>query len=118
MQFTHVTNADFIIIIKFTHVTNYTPNHHVNLSSFARKMPSSAILHAAFFAAGAVIGGGMISVVSSKQRQTSSPVPTVNTGKSILPVVNIGANGDARITNSAAAVAVSLPVLKYGNPGS
>lgn len=85
-------------------------------------MPSSAILHAACFAAGAVIGGGLVSAVSSKQRQTSSPqVPTVSAGKSSLvvpPIVDVGANGDARITSSAAVAALSSPVLKYGNPGS
>lgn len=79
-------------------------------------MPSSAILHAACFTAGVVIGGGLVSAVSSKHRQTSSP--PIPTGKPIPPIVNIGTNGDARITNSAAVVALSPPVLKYGNPGS
>jgi endonuclease G len=87
-------------------------------------MPSSAIIHAACFAAGAVIGGGLVTAVSSKRRQIPSPqssIPTVDSRKSgliIPPIVEIGADGDARITKAAAAIALASPVLKYGNPGS
>ena len=93
------------------------------LGVFARKMPSSAILHAACFAAGAVVGGGLVTAVSSRKRQISPPlssVPTVDSGKSRLivpPIVEIAATGEARITNAAAAIALASPVLKYGNPG-
>lgn len=83
-------------------------------------MPGSAIIHAACFAAGAVIGGGVVTAVSSsKKRQIpQASVPTVDSkraGVLFPPVVEVGANGDARITNAAAALA--SPVLKYGNPG-
>jgi endonuclease G len=87
-------------------------------------MPSSVIIHAAYFAAGAVIGGGLVTAVSSgKKRQIPSPqfsVPTVDlrqSGVVIPPIVEIGASGDARITNAAAAMTLAPPVLKYGNPG-
>jgi len=86
-------------------------------------MPSSVIIHAAYFAAGAVIGGGLVTAVSSKKRQIPSPqfsVPTVDlrqSGVVIPPIVEIGAGGDARITNAAVAMTLAPPVLKYGNPG-
>jgi hypothetical protein len=99
------------------------PNKIVTkLGVFATKMPSSAILHAACFAAGAVVGGGLVTAISSK-RQISPPpssVPTIDSGKSriiIPPIVEIGATGEARITNAATAIALASPVLKYGNPG-
>jgi endonuclease G, mitochondrial len=83
-------------------------------------MPSAAMLHAACFAAGAVVGGGLVTVVSSKKRQIPvSFIPAVDSRKSgviIPPIVEVGMNGDARITN-AAAIAFASPVLKYGNPG-
>ena len=90
------------------------------LGAFARKMPSSAIIHAAYFAAGAVIGGGLATVVSSKKQQIPSSQTSISTvdsrtsGAIIPPIVDIGASGDARITKS---LALS-PVLKYGNPGA
>lgn len=78
-------------------------------------MPSSAILHAACFAAGALVGGGLVTAVSLNKKLPASA--TVDSRASIPPIIDIGAGGDARITNSAATLAFASPVLKYGNPG-
>jgi endonuclease G, mitochondrial len=88
-------------------------------------MPSSVIIHAAYFAAGAVIGGGIVTAVSKKRQIRSIPspqfsAPTVDlrqSGTIIPPIVEIGTGGDARITNAAAVMTLAPPVLKYGNPG-
>jgi endonuclease G len=66
-------------------------------------MPSSAIVHAAVFTAGALLGGGIAAAVSRNQRpRTPAPVIDVDpTGKTKLSVVPRS----------------DLPVLKYGHPG-
>lgn len=64
-----------------------------------------------------------MTAVTSKKRQIApaqANVPTVDARRSgiiIPPIVDVGASGDARITNAAAAAALTSPVLKYGNPG-
>jgi len=79
-------------------------------------MPNSVFLHAACFAAGAVVGGGLATAVASKKRSPST-VDSRTSSTIIPPVVEIGAGGNARITNAAAAMVLASPVLKYGNPG-
>jgi len=61
-----------------------------------------------------VIGGGLVTAVTSSKTRIPSPqtsIPTVDSKKSgvIIPPI-IGANGNTRIANAS-------PVLKYGNPG-
>ncbi|KAH8102897.1 hypothetical protein BXZ70DRAFT_1057286 [Cristinia sonorae] len=76
-------------------------------------MPSPGLVRAAFFAVGAVVGGGVATVVSSKRKHASVAIPSP-------PVVQVEttSSGVTRITTPAAAmVKVDLPVLKYGNPG-
>lgn len=93
--------------------------YHKQNSLLASKMPSSALLHAACFAAGALVGGGVVTAVSSRRHQIPTSVPTVDAKRSgivIPPIVEVGPNG-AKITNAAAAVALASPALKYGNPG-
>lgn len=88
--------------------------------------PMSALVQAALFAAGAVVGGGVTAAVFTK-RQAQRPViaPTVD-GTIVSPavatvsppVIGLGANGNAQISSLASATSLSSSaVLKYGNPG-
>ncbi|KAF9557691.1 hypothetical protein CPC08DRAFT_819754 [Agrocybe pediades] len=82
-------------------------------------MPSSAIIHAAVFTAGAVLGGGIAAVVSSRTKPSSvastSPVPPSNSLGA--PVIGLNSTGRTEISRELT-VASSLPLaLKYGNPG-
>ncbi|KZT22692.1 hypothetical protein NEOLEDRAFT_1137723 [Neolentinus lepideus HHB14362 ss-1] len=84
-------------------------------------MPSSSIVHAAVFAVGAIVGGGLVTAVgASRNRQFNVP----STSQSSTPVVDVkvGPSGETRVTPTGAAGVVTsitpLPaVLKYGNPG-
>lgn len=73
------------------------------------KMPSAAVVHAACFAVGAVVGGGVAAVVSA--RGSTRP------GLTVPPIVEIGPTGDAKLPNAAVSGALVSPVLKYGHPG-
>ncbi|KAL0947314.1 hypothetical protein HGRIS_013433 [Hohenbuehelia grisea] len=73
-------------------------------------MPGSAVVHAAVFAAGAVIGGGIAAAVTSRRR-VAVPVQTQ------APIVEVGAAGHAEIAKHVSAGTLLPPVLKYGNPG-
>jgi hypothetical protein len=86
-------------------------------------MPSSGLIHAAAFALGAVVGGGVVSAVSQKR---SVPMSATPTPAPILPVpasgsrpaiVDVGPNGAAEMTSGAGVVPLSSAVLKYGHPG-
>ena len=84
-------------------------------------MPSSAIVHAAIFTAGAVVGGCVVAAVSSnrnRQLATSSPV-TQLTPKPLLPqpVVGLDATGKTAISTELVIRSNLFPVLKYGHPG-
>ena len=75
-------------------------------------MPSTVIVHATVFAAGALLGGSIAAAISSKNAGT--PRPQINTQPAI---VGIDTAGRAKIVNDLA-VTPSLPVaLKHGNPG-
>jgi len=85
------------------------------LSSTTTIMPSSSLVRAAIFAAGAVVGGGVATVLGRKQR-SESPVlvisPTSKPGTT-QPVLEFGVSGSPVLYGGSALV----PVLKYGNPG-
>lgn len=71
-------------------------------------MPSTVIIHATVFAAGALLGGGIAAAISSKNAATSRTQPAI---------VGIDTAGRAKIVTDLAVVP-SLPVaLKHGNPG-
>ncbi|KAH8833513.1 hypothetical protein DL96DRAFT_1455966 [Flagelloscypha sp. PMI_526] len=91
-------------------------------------MPGATIVHAAVFAAGAVIGatfiilsfpflsssllgGGLAAAVTSHQRPTpvASPSPQ--------PVIRLNPKGIPEVIGTHAAAIVASPILKYGNPG-
>ncbi|KAL0071649.1 nuclease [Marasmius tenuissimus] len=89
---------------------------------------SSSVVQAAVFAAGAVIGGGVTALVTSKrQRPADIPgaIPSSSTTPSTAavttvspPVIDLGSKGNAQISNAASLASLTAPtVLKYGNPG-
>ncbi|KAG1749113.1 uncharacterized protein EDB91DRAFT_834654 [Suillus paluster] len=79
-------------------------------------MPSAAIIHAACFAVGAVVGGGVVTAVSSRKRQI--PTSTTSVGTSVSPpIIEMGQSGGAKLSNAVVVSAPNSPVLKYGHPG-
>jgi hypothetical protein len=82
-------------------------------------MPASSIIHAAFFALGAAVGGGTVVAISASRKKEAlvraQALPPTGNG----PLVEVGVTGNPRLSQAAgasAALAVG-PVLKYGNPG-
>ncbi|KAJ3762952.1 hypothetical protein EV360DRAFT_34598 [Lentinula raphanica] len=83
----------------------------------------SSVIQAALFAAGAVVGGGVTAAVLHKKTAQRPVVvdgtivsPSVTTVSP--PVIGLGPNGTAQITNIASVASLSSSaVLKYGNPG-
>ena len=73
-------------------------------------MPASSLVRAAFFALGAVVGGGAVATLNASKKREAA-----NAGLK-APVVEVGVAGDPRFS-AGAATAVG-PVLKYGNPGA
>ncbi|KAH7927740.1 hypothetical protein BV22DRAFT_1103540 [Leucogyrophana mollusca] len=80
-------------------------------------MPNSAIIHAACFAVGAVVGGGVVAVSSRKRHLSLPPSTDANVAPITSPVIDMGPGGSARLSSTYDAVALAGPVLKYGNPG-
>ncbi|KAF5372923.1 hypothetical protein D9758_001742 [Tetrapyrgos nigripes] len=81
---------------------------------------SSIFVQTAIFAAGAIAGGGVAAVISSRQRpQVSASPPTVPAVSQVPPpVMDMGPKGGAQITSLAPVGSFTdLPILKYGNPG-
>ncbi|KAF9052772.1 hypothetical protein BJ165DRAFT_1442701 [Panaeolus papilionaceus] len=78
-------------------------------------MPGSAIVHAAVFTAGAVLGGGIATVITNKKHQKAvSAVPPTTPA----PVIGLNTSTKAPQISTDLTVASSLhPVLKHGNPG-
>lgn len=73
-------------------------------------MPSSTIVRAAIFTAGALVGGCVATVVN-RNRPVTSPVTLPQ------PVVGLDATGKTAISTDLNITSNPLPVLKYGNPG-
>ncbi|KAG6878785.1 hypothetical protein C0993_008084 [Termitomyces sp. T159_Od127] len=81
-------------------------------------MPGSTLVRAAFFTAGAIIGGGVATVISSKSRSTVPPLrptPVV----SDTPIIELDQAGRAKLQENALVPSNAVPssILKYGNPG-
>lgn len=70
-------------------------------------MPNASFIHVACFAVGAVVGGGLATVVSTR-KPTPTPPPAV---------IDLDRNGDAKISTAIATVPTLSTVLKYGHPG-
>lgn len=90
-------------------------------------MPGSAVVHAAVFTAGALLGGGIAAVVTSRKNQQQPvlptrpvhsppvPIPVPEQQTQISPVIGVGTSGKPKFAENEQ-ILVS-PVLKYGNPG-
>ncbi|ESK87540.1 mitochondrial nuclease [Moniliophthora roreri MCA 2997] len=83
-------------------------------------MSSSSLIQAAIFAAGAIVGGGVTAVVTSKrQRPVEIVSPNVQPAISTVspPVIDLGAKGNAEISSAVSLAPLASSALKYGNPG-
>ncbi|KAF8197399.1 hypothetical protein BJ912DRAFT_922851 [Pholiota molesta] len=86
-------------------------------------MPSAAIVHAAVFTAGALLGGGLAVAVSNKNRAAYAPpvpyTPSPRHTEAISgPVIDLDtASGKTNISKELSITANLPAVLKYGNPG-
>lgn len=77
-------------------------------------MPNSAIVHAAVFTAGALLGGGIAAAVSRNQRPgQTTPIP--GQVRTPAPVIDVDLTGRTMLST---VLRSDLPlVLKYGHPG-
>jgi endonuclease G, mitochondrial len=78
-------------------------------------MSSSSLLRVALFTAGAVVGGGIATVLGSKKTNDTPTIVASPAGKPTnQPAVDLGVTGAPRLAHGTAV----MPVLKYGNPGA
>ena len=82
-------------------------------------MPSSSLVQAAIFAAGAIVGGGVTAVVTSKRQRPAETVSSSQAAISTIspPVVGLGSKGNAELSSAVSLAPLATSVLKYGNPG-
>ncbi|KAF9532418.1 hypothetical protein CPB83DRAFT_847820 [Crepidotus variabilis] len=81
-------------------------------------MSGSAAVHAAVFAAGALLGGGIATVVSSRRRPTQPIlVPAPTQSKAPAPVISLDKSGNTRISTELSVTSNLPPALKHGHPG-
>lgn len=87
------------------------------VSSTESTMPSSTIVHAACFAVGALVGGGVATVISSTKRPIHVPASTQAQAQQ-KPIVDIhSSTGETRLSSPGALVKVDSQILKHGHPG-
>jgi endonuclease G, mitochondrial len=75
-------------------------------------MANSFVVQGAIFAVGALVGGGIATVVARKN-DAISPQSAILSQQPVVPVLQVGTTGNAVITPG-----VAYPPLKYGNPGT
>jgi endonuclease G len=87
-------------------------------------MPASSIIHAAFFALGAAVGGSTVVAINASRKKETLVRATASTFQVLPPtgngpLVEVGVTGNPRLSQAArASPALAIgPVLKYGNPG-
>ncbi|KAF5330525.1 hypothetical protein D9619_005686 [Psilocybe cf. subviscida] len=81
-------------------------------------MPSAAIIHAAVFTAGAVLGGGIAAAVTSKKREIpAAPVAHHPSAVPSAPIVGLTPGGRTQLSTAPGVASALAPALKYGNPG-
>ncbi|EKM55745.1 uncharacterized protein PHACADRAFT_256597 [Phanerochaete carnosa HHB-10118-sp] len=81
-------------------------------------MPSSTILHAACFAVGALVGGGVATAISrnnTAQRPVAVPVPASESVKQ--PIVEVQPSGAPKLSTPGTLVKTDSQLLRYGHPG-
>ncbi|CCM03838.1 uncharacterized protein FIBRA_05987 [Fibroporia radiculosa] len=76
-------------------------------------MPAATIVHAACFAVGALVGGG-VAVVAGRRQAPIIPIPTLGSPQ---PVLDVRPGGVTQISTPSTVYAAQQQVLKYGNPG-
>lgn len=104
-------------------VTCLIPSSLSTASISQVSLMSSVILHAAVFAAGAVVGGGVAAAVTRRSQHASQALtlpPANASGTLPPPVVDVEKIGGVpQFSGNLASVAtLSSPLLKYGNPGT
>lgn len=94
-------------------------------------MPSSTIVHAACFAVGALVGGGVAATVTSRRKVIPSPPPqavkvpapavtvkpTTPVVKAPAPILEVESRTGQVTVSQDALTQVDNAVLRYGNPG-
>ncbi|KAF8078170.1 hypothetical protein FPV67DRAFT_38480 [Lyophyllum atratum] len=79
-------------------------------------MSGSVIVRAAIFAAGALVGGGVATVISSRKQTIPRPSQVASTTSA--PIIELGKTGQPKLQEpSLVPSTVVSTVLKYGNPG-
>ena len=86
-------------------------------------MASSTIVHAAVFAVGALVGGGVATAVTSRKRDEYGVARTTGVTTQVPPnppVVDVKSGEGAVMKSPPAgtAVQVDTAILKYGHPGA
>ena len=82
-------------------------------------MPSASVIHAACFALGAAVGGGIAAASLSRKRDVIVPlVPSTSAPSTARPVVELSRAGQLDVARTAENLALAGGVLKYGNPGT
>lgn len=79
-------------------------------------MSGSSMIRTAIFAAGALVGGGVATIISNRKQ----PVPSVTRPPvaSTAPIIDVDESGKTRLADAGlASLNVVSTVLKYGNPG-
>ncbi|KIP10327.1 hypothetical protein PHLGIDRAFT_101457 [Phlebiopsis gigantea 11061_1 CR5-6] len=77
-------------------------------------MPSSSIVHAACFAVGALVGGGVATALSASSSKRALPVPTEPPK---APLVQTQPTGAPKFSTPVTLVKVDSEVLRHGHPG-
>lgn len=84
-------------------------------------MPSAAIVHAAVFTAGALLGGGLAVAVANKNKHTATApyTPAPRPDERVAgPVIGLDTYGRTNISKELSITSNLPAVLKYGNPGA
>ncbi|KAG6812763.1 hypothetical protein H0H92_000678 [Tricholoma furcatifolium] len=77
----------------------------------------STIIRAAIFAAGALVGGGVATAISSRA-QSLPPRPTPVASSTPAPIIELDESGKARLQETSIVPSIGAStILKYGNPG-
>lgn len=82
-------------------------------------MPSTTLVHAACFALGAAVGGGIAAASLSRKRDAvAPPIPVTLARTPAGPVVELNKGGQLDVARTAENLTLAGGVLKYGNPGT